>query len=111
MEDSHVAAVSSVISSLQGFCRGGNPGKRQLCRREIYERVLMEEIARSDDPEYVKWRTNNEAHLQACLDECRVTGKTMVRPCNTRCLNPVVQGVWKHTNVPEFEAIVTKYAD
>ena len=111
MEDSHVAAVSSVISSLQGFCRGGNSGKRQLCRREIYERVVMEEVARSDDAGYVKWRTTNEANMQACLDECRITGKTVVRACNTRCLNPLVQGVWKHTNVPEFEAIIAKYAD
>lgn len=106
-----MAAVSSVISSLQGFCRGKNSDKRQMCRREIQERVLMEEIARSDDQEYLKWRLGNEAKLQACLDECRITGKTMVRPCNTRCLNPLVQSVWKRTNVPEFEAIISQYAD
>ena len=111
MEDAHVAAVSSVISSLQGFCRGSNPSKRTLCRREIHERVLMEEISRSDDPEYLNWRLGNETAMRACLDECRIHGKTMTRPCNSQCLNPVVQGVWKRTNVPEFEAIIAKYAD
>lgn len=111
MEDVHAAALSAVISSLQGFCRGPNATSRQRCRREIHEKVVMEEISRSDDPEYFHWRKANSKKLEACFEECRATGKTEVKTCNGECLSTVVQGIWKRTNVPEYEAVIGKYAE
>jgi hypothetical protein len=111
MDESHVAGFTAVVRSLQRFCRIEDEEKRGLCQREVYERMLTEEIARGNEPDYIHWRLGRSEQIEDCYENCRLTGKNEVKLCNTRCLNSLVRDIWQRTNVPEFEAIAAKYSD
>mmetsp|Transcript_4339 Transcript_4339/g.8549 ORF Transcript_4339/g.8549 Transcript_4339/m.8549 type:complete len:105 (+) Transcript_4339:23-337(+) len=101
MDESHVAGVTAVLRTLQRLCRTDDVKERDTCRREMYERVMTEEIARGNEPEYIDWRLKKADQLKNCYEECRLNGKNEVKSCNTTCLNSLVREMWQRTNVLE----------
>jgi len=110
MAENYTAALEAVLGTLQSTCRNESSDKRYKCRREMRERVIMEEVAKCADPHHQAWKNAEFANIKSCYQNCKTHGKNRVKECNTRCLNSLVQGIWKRVNVPEFESIASKYA-
>jgi hypothetical protein len=110
MEENHITAVGGVISSLQSLCRSDVKHDRALCKREIKERMLMEEVSRVTDKNFINWKRGALAKAAGCFNECRLRGRQEVTQCNSVCLNPLVQEIWKSTNMSEYIGISEKYS-
>ena len=111
MAENYTAALKAVIQSLQGFCKIDDNDSRKKCKREIYERAVIEELSRTTDKDWISWKENSLAKAKECYEYCRVWGKDEVKICNTTCLNPIVQGIWKGTNLTEYKHIISKYGE
>lgn len=72
--------------------------------------MIINEIALSTDNKSHEWRENELAKAKACFDDCRVTGRVMVRECNTLCSNNIIQSLWQRVSIVDFEKIASKYA-
>jgi hypothetical protein len=91
MEENHITAVGGVISSLQSLCRQDSKVSRQLCKREIKERMIMEEVSRITDHKFIDWKRGALTEAGECFTECRLKARSEVAQCNSACLNPLVQ--------------------
>lgn len=111
MAENYATAVGSVLSSLTSMCRTDSQGDRERCKREIRERMLFDEVARSTDVAIQGWKTDELGRIKECYAHCQIWGKHETRECNTRCLNSLVQGLWKRVNVHEYEQIAAKYTN
>ena len=110
MAENYSAALSSILASLTSMCRFEDGDKQSMCKRELREKMLEDEVTRSTDPEVQKWKRSEFAELRGCYRDCQVRAKLFVKECNTRCLNSLVQSLWQRVNVSEYEKIVAKYA-
>ena len=111
MEENYVTSLGGVISSLQSLCRSESKTKRALCKREIKERLIMEEVARCNDKEFAAWKDKALDKAQDCFKDCRLYARDTITECNSTCLNPMIQEIWKNTNMAEFIGISEKYTN
>lgn len=109
MEENYITSLGGVISSLQSLCRSESRTKRTLCKREIKERLIMEEVARCNDTEFQEWKDKAIDQAKVCFRECRLYSRDTITECNSACINPMIQEIWKNTNTAEFTGISQKY--
>lgn len=110
MAETYVSALKGVLSGLQGNCRSDNPENNRKCRRAMEEQMVISEIALSTDAKSQSWREAELAKTSLCFDNCRVTGRLLVRECNTLCSSSLIQNLWGRISIVEFEKIAAKYA-
>ena len=109
MAENYSVAFNSVLAALRSMCRNEDSEKKSKCQREIYERMLFDEVARCTDVTIQQWKQSELDNMKACYKDCQVRSKSEVKECNTRCLNPLVQSLWQKINVKEYESIASKY--
>jgi hypothetical protein len=110
MAESYAAALKGILNNLQGNCRSASVESLNTCKRAIEEQLIIAEVATSTDLKVQESNKNELRKVNECFDNCRFSGRTMVRECNTTCSNSLIQSLWRRVNLQEYEKIAAKYA-
>ena len=104
------AALKGVVTSLQSNCRSADPDQQGKCKRAVEEFMVISQVAVANNTEFANWRSSEMERAQQCYNNCQITGRDVVRQCNSTCLNGLIQGIWTRVSLPEYERIARKYA-